>query len=221
MSAKIRIEYIRPRRAGDSNGALGEGVLAFYGAEVLTLSPASTASAAAPAFASDQGLTGGVFARVTGLVGASIVTPAAANPVATQLNGVRIDQGDIKFFPIETGQKLAAIEAADGVVGGIKPVSSAALEAAKVLKNGPADIRSVHCLPIGVDGYLMLFDGDAPADGAVTPVDVTPVFGGVGATLEYRAAALHFDTKATAVFSTTGPFVKTASASAFFAAQVV
>lgn len=224
MSAKIRIEYIRPRRAGDSNGALGEGVLAFFGAEVLTLSPASTASAAAPAFTSDQGLTGGVFARVTGLVGAAIVTPAGANPVATQLNGVRIDQGDIKFFPIETGQKLAAIEAAEGGSGGVPAINSTGLTGALLMKAGPGDLRSISCLPTTADGYLLLLDAAAiPADGACQPIATPiPVVAGVPAFANWPAAPLHFQTGLVAVFSTDpSPFVKAVGANAFFSAQVI
>lgn len=124
MTAIIRIEYVRPRRAGEAYGIAtnviqevvptdeGEVVLAEY----LTVGAASVRSAVAPVFIADRGYLGGVFTRVTCLAGAAVVRPPSAEepaPTATDLNGVRVEQGQPPvLFPIEAGQSLAAIEAA-------------------------------------------------------------------------------------------------------------
>lgn len=224
MSAKLRIELVRPRRAGDRNTPPGSAILDFFFAEELTLSPASQTSSAAPTFPADQGLLGGVFARVTCLVGAAIVTKADAAPVATQINGVRMERGQTLYFPIEPGQKLAAIEASSGAEGGVAAVNSTALSGALVMKVGPGDLRSISCLPTTADGYLLLLDAAAiPGDGACQPIATPiPVVAGIPAFANWPAAPLHFQTGLVAVFSTDpSPFVKAIGANAFFSGQVI
>jgi len=67
-------------------------------------------------------------------------------------------------------------------------------------------------------GYLMLFDAAAaPADGAVAPARCIPVAATTGVDMNFRAAPIWFRTGIVAVFSSTGCFTKTASATAFIA----
>jgi hypothetical protein len=57
----------------------------------------------------------------------------------------------------------------------------------------------------------------APADGAVTPVEAIQIPAGSAAAISFEGAPPdHYSTGIVAVFSTTGPFTKTASATAFF-----
>lgn len=70
-------------------------------------------------------------------------------------------------------------------------------------------------------GYLMIFNATtAPADGTVTPAVVLAIAANasIGFTYPYPK---RFTTGITMVFSTTGPFTKTASATAFLAGGVV
>lgn len=124
MTSKLRIEYVRPQRAGDGYNLDPDAIMDIVApAEPLVVGAASVQSAAAPAFPEDRGLTGGVFARLTCVAGAVIVTEAAADPVATEAAGVRLTPGAAILLPAETGLKFAAIEAADA---GVTYVASAA-----------------------------------------------------------------------------------------------
>lgn len=124
MSSKIRIEYVRPQRAGDGHNLDPNAIVDIVAdGETLTIGAASSQSAAAPEFPVDRGLKGGVFARLTCVAGAVIVTEAGAAPVATEADGIRLTPGQAILQPVETGQKFAAIEAADA---GVTYVASAA-----------------------------------------------------------------------------------------------
>lgn len=124
MSSKIRIEYVRPQRAGDGYNLDPDAIRDIVAAgETLVVGAVSAQSAAAPAFPEDRGLVGGVFARLTCVAGAVIVTEAAADPTATEAAGVRLTPGLAILLPAETGLKFAAIEAADA---GVTYVASAA-----------------------------------------------------------------------------------------------
>lgn len=105
---------------------------------------------------------------------------------------------------------------------GITPVVSAAAEGSHVLKSGAGNLYSLYVSTGAAAGYLMTFNAtSAPADGAVTPVECIAVpanstasaFNGSGPPDAYS-------TGITAVFSTTGCFTKTVSATAFFKGRV-
>jgi len=67
----------------------------------------------------------------------------------------------------------------------------------------------------GAAGFLMVFDAtSAPADGAVTPRICRVVAANSSLEVVFNAP-VNFGTGITAVFSTTGCFVKTSSATAF------
>ncbi|MFN3513469.1 MAG: hypothetical protein ACK41C_10510 [Phenylobacterium sp.] len=114
--AKIRIDYVRPRRGGDAYGISSDTIQEVVApAQTLEVGEASIQSEAAPAFPPDaRGALGGVFARISCLSGAVVATAAAVNPTATEAGGVRLEQGQRPILhPIETGQKMAFIQAAD------------------------------------------------------------------------------------------------------------
>ncbi len=98
----------------------------------------------------------------------------------------------------------------------VTPVKSVAAESSHVLKSSPGDLLSITATNATTSGYLMLFDAtSAPADGAVTPVycTTTPASGTWPVPAKFSVGIV-------AVFSTTGCFTKTASATAMFSAQV-
>lgn len=123
--SKLRIEFVRPLRAGDGAEMNADQIMDIVAPAIwLVASSTSSQSAAAPDFPIDRGLSGGVFARVTCVQGAAIVTEASADPTATEAGGVRLAAGDdALLLPIATGQKIAAIDAAEG---GVSYVASAA-----------------------------------------------------------------------------------------------
>lgn len=135
MTSKIRIEYVRPQRAGDGYNLDPDAIRDIVAAgETLVVGAVSTQSAVAPAFPEDRGLAGGVFARLTCVAGTVIATEAAANPTATEAAGVRLTPGQAVLLPVETGQKFAAIEAADAAVSYV--ASAAPGSTAATILNG-------------------------------------------------------------------------------------
>jgi hypothetical protein len=129
--SKLRIEFVRPLRAGDGAEMNSDQIMDIVAPTIwLAVTSTSAQSAAAPDFPTDRGLSGGVFARVTCVQGAAIVTEPAADPIATEAGGVRLAAGDdALLMPIAPGQKIAGIDAADG---GVSYVASAAPGVASV-----------------------------------------------------------------------------------------
>lgn len=81
----------------------------------------------------------------------------------------------------------------------------------------PCIIRSLYVTTGAVAGYLMTFNAvSAPADGAVTPVECVVAPANSTVSIDFGETAEPYVTGMTAVFSSTGCFTKTASATAFF-----
>lgn len=148
--------------------------------------------------------------------------------LAALLNGV----GDLILHHAlvdgSTGANFAAVTAAgalsvDPTPSAVAPVKSTAPEASRVLKASAGALLSLTTIIGATNGWLLLFDAtSAPADGAVTPAYVFPIDGdGTKGVLSLEwAVPLKFATGITAVFSSTGPFSKTASVTAAFFGQV-
>lgn len=125
---------------------------------------------------------------------------------------------------------LPALAAGSNIIGGVTPApsssstvaispgSSSALEASHILKASAGNLYSLYVTTTSVSGYLMTFNAtSAPADGAVTPVECIPVASGSAVSISFAGAPPdHYSTGIVAVFSTTGPFTKTGSVTAFF-----
>lgn len=81
----------------------------------------------------------------------------------------------------------------------------------------PCIIRSLYVTTGAVAGYLMTFNAvSAPVDGAVTPIECIVAPANSTVSLDFGETAEPYVTGLTAVFSSTGCFTKTASATAFF-----
>lgn len=103
---------------------------------------------------------------------------------------------------------------------GIAPVVSGSAESSHVLKASAGNLYTLQVTSGTTAGYVLTFDAtSAPADGAVTPKHcfVLPASSSVSLSWSTPAA---FATGIVAVFSSTGCFTKTASATAFFSAGV-
>lgn len=108
-----------------------------------------------------------------------------------------------------------------GASFGITPVKSASAESNHVLDATAGNLYSVYVTTGATAGFLMLFNAtSAPADGAVTPIEclIAPANSTTG--LDRSQIPDVFSTGITSVFSSTGCFTKTASATAFFSGLV-
>jgi hypothetical protein len=151
-------------------------------------------------------------------------TPAA---IARQLGGTT--DGSSVFYPTHNLR-------ADGVTvgaanpfpvsvlprGAVTSITSTALEASKVLKSSPGSVLSLH-LNATDSGWFMLLDAiAAPIDGAVLPKKAWQFQGSNPATIDIRFdPPLVMSFGAVLIFSSTGPFTKTASAAAMFSGEVI
>lgn len=105
----------------------------------------------------------------------------------------------------------------------VTPVVSTAAEACHVLKASAGELHSLTATITTASGYVLVHNAtSAPGDGAVTPlwwyyVQSNGTAGALAAAFEVPYT---FDTGITVCFSTSGPFTKTASATASFSAIV-
>lgn len=98
------------------------------------------------------------------------------------------------------------------------PVKTSVAASSLVVKAGAGNLYTASCTA-AIAGYLMVFDAtSAPADGTVTPTLVAAVGSGQTVEIDHSVIPDRFATGITLVFSTTGPFTKTASATAFMEA---
>lgn len=103
--------------------------------------------------------------------------------------------------------------------GSIPAVASTAVEASHVLKASAGSLYGMSITTSTVAGYVLLIDATtAPADGAVTPAKCYQIPS--GSTIGILFEPLAFTTGIVTVFSTTGCFTKTASATAYFSGEV-
>jgi hypothetical protein len=149
------------------------------------------------------------------------------SPVARQLGGT-LDGSNV-FYPTHNLRSDGAnVGAANpfpvSVVprGTITSITSTALEASKVLKSSAGLLLSLH-LNATDSGWFMLLDNSVvPSDGAVTPKKAWQFQGSAPVTIDIRFdPPLVMTNGAVLVFSSTGPFTKTASAAAMFSGEVI
>lgn len=105
---------------------------------------------------------------------------------------------------------------------GIAPVVSASLEGSHVLKASAGNLYDAYVTTGTTPGYLMTFNAtSAPGDGAVTPIDCIQAPPSQTTALFTLASPPEvFSTGITIVFSTTGCFTKTISATVFFHGRI-
>lgn len=121
---------------------------------------------------------------------------------------------------VEDGALRTSTGPATGASAGLASTGTAVAGSTALLKTAPGNFYGATCCSTGAAGYLMLFDATAaPADGAVTPRKVWPVAAGGGIEVGY-AVPLRMTVGAVLVFSSTGPFTKTA-ANAFVSGEAL
>jgi hypothetical protein len=100
----------------------------------------------------------------------------------------------------------------------VTPVVSSVVEAGHVLKASPGCLLGVYTTTGAVGGFLMVFNSATiPADGVVTPIECVQAPATSTPFINYAPQPPAFyNVGIAAVFSTTGCFTKTGSATAFF-----
>lgn len=110
--------------------------------------------------------------------------------------------------------------ASDSTAVALASVSTPAAASNLVLRAAPCNFYGAQVCTAAVAGYLMLFDAiAAPPDGTVTPKKVWAVAANTAIELDY-VPPIRMSTGAVLVFSSTGQFTKTASATAFMSGEV-
>jgi hypothetical protein len=154
----------------------------------------------------------GIRLRVSS-TGTGTITISSSASSANDLVGIS--------SPLPTGSNtIGAVTPAPSSSSSIAvtPGASSALEASHVLKSSAGNLYSLYVLTTSASGYLMTFNAtSAPSNGAVTPVECIPVNAASYAEIDFSGAPPdRYSTGIVAVFSTTGPFTLTTSATAFF-----
>lgn len=104
---------------------------------------------------------------------------------------------------------------------GITPIVSSAAEGSRVFKGSAGNLYSVNVTAGATSGYLMMFNAtSAPADGAVTPLLCRAVAANSSVEVDHSIVPDIYSTGITAVFSSTGCFTKTVSATAMFEGRI-
>lgn len=156
-------------------------------------------------------------------------TYTTANPTLTnndQLKDFRVDQqGRLLVAGATAGtsadpsyfiqQPITASAAA------VTSTQSTAAEGSRIAKASAGNLYGFEVCTGANAGYLMVFDSaTVPADGTVTPKLVYAVAANTSFARQVTYP-FRFSSGITLVFSTTGPFTKTISATAFLAAHYV
>jgi hypothetical protein len=112
---------------------------------------------------------------------------------------------------------LGAIEAPAQVARYENP--STAVAASQILCSGQCNVAGFEVTTGASAGWVLLFDQNTvPGDGAVTPVKFWQLAINTTLTVAWHWA-VRMNNGAVLVFSTTGPFTKTASATATFSGE--
>lgn len=102
------------------------------------------------------------------------------------------------------------------------PVKSATGEASHIFKSSAGVLYGFSVTSGASAGYVLVYNAtSAPGDGAVTPAACYAVPASSTVGVAYTPLPLNFTTGITLVFSTTGCFMQTSSATAFFIGEVL
>ena len=196
-------------------------VAQFGGAAVVTGTGAGGAGIPRVTMSNDSSLAANQSVNVsqvngvTPLMGAGVTgTGSPRVSFATDANTIQISQTTPATTNGVTPVPTTNAAAANALT------SSGAAQASNVLKASAGNLYSLTITTGATAGYLMIFNAtSAPIDGAVTPAYCSQAPANMTSAIEW-SIPVRFGTGVTAVFSTTGCFTKTESATAAFFAQV-
>lgn len=111
--------------------------------------------------------------------------------------------------------------ALDLITTPLTPVATAAAAGSQVAKAAAGKLFGLNVVAGASAGFVMVFDAaTVPADGASQPKKVFPLAANAGLSYSWDRG-LTFSTGIVVVFSTTGPFTKTISNTAFIETEVI
>lgn len=201
----------------DSSGNLritGTVTTSLAGSTSNATSGVATSATNVPTVAYNYGFNGTTWDQLQ--VDASKFLKVAPQAGTNIIGKVGIDQTtDV----VTNGVEIAPTA---GAAAGITAVVSAAAEGSHVLKASAGNLYSAYVTTGATAGYFMIFNAtSAPADGAVTPIHCIQAPAMQSTSLSFNPGPAEvFSTGITAVFSTTGCFTKTISATAFLHGSV-
>lgn len=113
------------------------------------------------------------------------------------------------------GILMASVSPTSNVGSGIVSSVTAAAGGSVIAKASAGNLYGINIVAGASAGFLMIFNSTTvPADGAVTPIKCLPIAANAGFSVTFNPP-IRLGTGIVAVFSTTGPFTKTISATAF------
>ena len=147
-------------------------------------------------------------------VAAVLFAPVAA--IAQSVGTYTEDNGAVRN---RIGTAAVTVPSADTTLA-VAPSATSAVAASLVLKASAGNLYSLNLTTGATAGYVLIFNLTSnPADGAVTPVKCLPVSANSGIAWSWRDMPLAMSTGITVVFSTTGCYTKTESATAFISGE--
>lgn len=146
--------------------------------------------------------------------------PALAQPSPVQIVGKAADGYDRQILATADGKlqvDSAAVSTPSATAANATtPVATSAAAGSRIVKASPGNLYGLNVVSGASAGFVLLFNSTTvPADGAVTPVKCMPLAANTGIDINMRDMPSYFSTGIVAVFSTTGCFAKTISATAF------
>ncbi len=109
----------------------------------------------------------------------------------------------------------------DLVTTSLTPNAVSAAAGSQIAKASAGKLYGLNVVAGASAGFVMVFDSTTvPADGTVTPKKVFPIAANAGVSYSWDRG-LTFTAGIVIVFSTTGPFTKTISATAFIESEVI
>lgn len=109
----------------------------------------------------------------------------------------------------------------DLVTTSLTPVATAVASGSQIAKAAAGKLYGLNVVAGASAGFVMVFDSaTVPADGTVTPKKVFPIAANAGVSYSWDRGLI-FSSGIVIVFSTTGPFTKTISLTAFIESEVI
>lgn len=214
----LRVNVVTGAAAGVAQGSTTSGQLGnLTQAAVTTAAPSYTTAQTSPLSLDPHGSLRGLILDSTGVaVDWTAAVPVTQSGTWTMQPGNTANTTAWKVDGSAVTQPVSIALAA-----AITPIVSAAAEGSHILKASAGSAYRVSTTTGASAGYVMVFNAtSAPADGAVTPIVCRVIAANTSVELDWSTVPKAFATGITVVFSTTGCFTKTVSATAFFEGDI-
>jgi hypothetical protein len=154
---------------------------------------------------------------------ATVACGTATNPVVTTGSGGAGTPSNVNIVQTTPGSTNGVNVNPSNAAGvAITSIVSSAAESNHVFCSAACNLWGMYITTGATAGFVLTFDATtAPIDGAVTPKHCVQVPANASVSLDYGSGpASRYSTGLTAVYSTTGCFNKTASATAYFHGRI-